>query len=154
MINQTFRRFAVIASLFGASLAAPALASESRSQELVDAAIVHYDDVGREAAFADFMETESDWVEGEFYVIVAEADSGVFKAHAINPKLIDNEKLWDLQDVNKKFIIRDMVESGKTAPDGGWTEYVWTNPATKKLANKRTYVRKHDELLFMVGYYE
>jgi len=153
------RRFQAAAAAFacvaaGLLTAGSAAASSDRAQELVDKAITHYDASGRDGAFADFMNKDSDWVEGEFYVIVANASDGLFKVHAINPKLIDNAKLWDLQDVNKTFIIRDMVASGESAPDGGWTEYVWTNPATSKLANKRTYVRKHDELLFMVGYYE
>ena len=45
---------------------------------------------GSRAAFADFMDKgNKEWVNGELYVIVATKD-GIFKAHAINPKLIDN----------------------------------------------------------------
>ena len=87
-------------------------------------------------------------------MIVADGEKGTFLTHAINPKLINNPKIWDLQDVNSNFIIRDMVETGKTNPDGGWSNYTWTHPETKKLAEKKTWVKPHDGKIFMVGYYE
>lgn len=155
MLFQRFQAAAAAFALLAAGLTAgPAAASADQAQALVDKAISHYDMAGRDSAFADFMNKDGDWVDGEFYVIVANASDGLFKVHPINPKLIDNAKLWDLQDVNKAFIIRDMVAAGESTPDGGWTEYVWANPATARLAKKRTYVHKHEQLLFMVGYYE
>ena len=155
-MSFAFLRGAVarVAVLIIGFFAIPAAASADRAQALVEQAIVHYDAVGRDAAFADFMNSDSDWVSGAFYVIVANASDGLIKAHGRNAKLIDNPKLWDLQDVNGRFIMRDAVASGATAPDGGWTEYVWANPATQKLAVKRTFIRVHDEMLFMSGYYE
>jgi len=127
-----------------------------RAQALVDEAIAHYKEVGKQKAIADFNDKSSRFVTDAFYVIVANSDegNGTFKAHAINPALIDNPKLWDLKDVNGKYIIRAMVRAGKANPDGSWVEYVWTHPETKKLAQKRTWVEKHDDLLFMVGFYE
>ncbi len=121
---------------------------------MVNKAIDYYTIHGREQAFAAFSDkTNTDFVQGEFYVIAADADSGVFYAHPINPGLVNNPKIWDLQDVNKTYIIRDMVAVGQTSPAGGWTEYIWTQPETKTLTPKKTYVKRHDGLLFMVGYY-
>lgn len=121
---------------------------------MVDQAIAYYTANGRDKALAAFSDkTNTAFVKGEFYVIVADTQTGVFYAHPINPGLVNNPKIWDLQDVNKTYIIRDMVASGKAKPEGGWTEYVWTHPETKKLTPKKTYVKVHDGLLFMVGYY-
>lgn len=149
-------RFAL--SLFaGLALFASAAFADTKQDTavaMVNDAIAHYDQVGRDKAFADFSDkTNAEFVKGEFYVIAADAEKGTFLAHPINPALVNNPKIWDLKDVNNRYIIRDMVQAGKDHPDGGWTEYVWTQPETKKLTPKKTYVKVHDGLLFMVGYY-
>lgn len=136
---------------------APAFADDAadatKAQALVEKAVAYYKQVGREKAIADFSDkTNKDWVDGEWYVIVADADTGIFRAH-LTKALTNDPKIWDLKDVNNRYIIRDMVEAGKNNPNGGWTEYVWTNPATKKAQPKKTFVRKVDDSLFMVGYY-
>jgi len=133
---------------------AHAASKAERAKALVDKAIEHYKDVGREQALKDFNDKSSEFVQGEFYVIAAEAETGIFKAHAINSALIDNEKIRDLQDVNGVYIIREMAKAGKKNPDGSWVEYVWTHPETDDLTPKRTWVERHDDLLFMVGFYE
>lgn len=123
------------------------------AQALVDKAIAHYKAVGKEASFANFMNKENkEWVNGELYVIVSTMD-GIFKAHAINPKLIDNTQLPTLKDTNGVMIIQEMIKSGKEHPDGGWAKYTWTHPETKKLAPKQTWVKVQDNQLFMAGCY-
>ena len=146
--------FAILALLAGTGIAQADKSEDA--QALVSKAIAYYDQVGRDAAFQAFNDkSNGEFVFGEYYVIVAEGQNGNFLTHAINPKLINQPKLlWGLKDVNSKFIIRDMVEVGKASPDGGWSDYVWTHPETKKLANKKTWVQAHDGLLFMVGFYE
>jgi len=120
---------------------------------LVAKAIDHYKAVGRDEAFEDFNDKSGEYVDGEFYVIAFTKES-IFKTHAINAKLIDNAKLPGLKDVNGVTIVPTMVKAGVDNPNGGWAEYVWTDPTTKKLANKKTWVREHDDLLFGVGFYE
>ncbi|MDP2697125.1 cache domain-containing protein [Thalassospira sp.] len=124
------------------------------AQSLVDKAIAHYDAAGQDKSFADFNDKAGEFVFDEYYVIVADGEKGTFLTHAINPKLINNPQIWDLQDVNSNFIIRDMVEVGKANAAGGWSNYTWTHPETKKLAEKKTWVKPHDGKIFMVGYYE
>ncbi|WP_135081221.1 cache domain-containing protein [Terasakiella sp. SH-1] len=123
------------------------------AKEMVDKAITHYKAVGFDKAAASFNDKNGGYVNGEFYVIIFTKE-GIFKTHAINPKLIDNPKLPKLKDVNGKVILTEMVNAGVNNPNGGWAEYTWTNPATKKLAPKKTWVRQHDDLLFGVGYYD
>ncbi len=135
-------------------LAGAASADEcSTAQGLVDKAVAHYKAAGKEKAFADFMNKDNkDWVNGELYVIVSTMD-GIFKVHAINPKLIDNPQLPSLKDTNGVMIIQEMIKTGKETPQGGWAKYTWTHPETKKLAPKQTWVKVHDGQLFMVGCY-
>lgn len=123
------------------------------AQTLVDKAITHYKAVGKEKSFADFMDKgNKDWVNGELYVIVSTIE-GIFKAHAINPKLIDNPQLPTLKDTNGVMIIQEMIKAGKEHPEGAWAKYTWTHPETKKLAPKQTWVKALDGQLFMAGCY-
>lgn len=125
----------------------------STAQALVDKAVAHYKAVGKEKSFADFMNKDNkEWVAGELYVIVSTMD-GIFKVHAINPKLIDNPQLPALKDTNGVMIIQEMIKTGKAIPEGGWAKYTWTHPETKKLAPKQTWVKVHDGQLFMAGCY-
>jgi len=123
------------------------------AQTLVEKAITHYKSAGKEKSFADFMNKDNkEWVNGELYVIVSTME-GIFKVHAINPKLIDNPQLPTLKDTNGVMIIQEMIKTGKENPKGGWAKYTWTHPETKKLAPKQTWVKVEDSQLFMVGCY-
>lgn len=147
-------KLAAAAAVTFALQAGSALADEcSSAQALVDKAIAHYKQAGKDKAYADFMDKGNpEWVNGELYVIVAAPD-GMFKVHAVNPKLIDNQDLYGLKDVNGTMIIQEMAKSGKASPGGAWVKYTWTHPVTKKLAPKQTWVKAYDNQLFMVGCY-
>lgn len=135
--------------------AGAAMADEcAAAQALTDKAVAHYQAVGKDTAFADFMNKDNpEWVNGELYVIVSTMD-GIFKVHAINPKLIDNPSLPALKDTNGVMIIQEMIKTGREkGATGGWAKYTWTHPMTKKLAAKQTWVKTHDNQLFMVGCY-
>lgn len=151
---KTLVKLAAAATVAFGLVASPALADEcTNAQGLVDKAIDHYKAAGKEKSFADFMNKDNkDWVNGELYVIVSALD-GIFKVHAINPKLIDNPSLPALKDTNGVMIIQEMIRVGKETPGGGWAKYTWTHPETKKLAAKQTWVKVHDSQMFMVGCY-
>ena len=151
---KTLLKLATACAIAASFQAGGAYADEcTTAQGLVDKAITHYKAVGKEKSFADFMNKDNkEWVNGELYVIVATMD-GIFKVHAINPKLIDNPQLPTLKDTNGVMIIQEMIKTGKESPKGGWAKYTWTHPETKKLAPKQTWVKAEDGQLFMVGCY-
>ncbi len=152
---MNFVKMAILAAFAAVGLSGAARAADdcSTAPGLVDRAIAHYNAVGKEKSYADFMDRGNPkWVNGEVYVIVATMD-GIFKAHAINPRLIDNPGLPGLKDVNGILIIQEMVKAGKSGPAGAWAKYTWTHPVTKKLAPKQTWVKANGDLLFMVSCY-
>lgn len=55
-----------------------------------------------------------------------------------------------LRDVNGKYFIQEMIEVAKTK-GSGWVEYSWTNPLTKKLQTKVTYVKKVEGADVFIG---
>ena len=133
--------------------AAQVRSSPDEAEALVEVAIAHYDAVGEEQAFADFNDADGAFVDNDLYVIVCTME-GIYRTHAHNAALIDNDILWDIQDVNGVYPVRRIVESAGTTPDGGWVEYVWVNPVNEALEKKRVYVAEHAGYAFAVGYYE
>lgn len=118
---------------------------------LIEEAIHYYDKVGRTQAITTFSDRDGEFSKGEFYVILTELD-GTHIAH-INHGLI-GRNLWNLKDLDGDYIVRGQVNAGKSDPKGGWTSYLWTEPTSKKVKRKHTFVRIHDNIGFMSGFYE
>lgn len=143
--------------LCGVALVTPTYAQESigspeEAQAMVEKAIAFYKDVGREAALAEFNNNKGKFVDRDLYVFICDTD-GMVIAHGINRGLV-NKNMIDLKDVNGVFIVREMIAAAKNKPEGAWVTYTWTNPTIKKLEPKKTWVKPHDGLLFMVGVYD
>ncbi len=88
----------------------------------------------------------------DIYVIVGEL-GGDLVAHGANPALV-GKNLDGMKDSNGVMV---GVELQKTArEDGaGWVDYVWPNPATKKIESKSTrVVRLGDSHYAGVGIYK
>ena len=158
-VSLTRRVFALAGSaclalaITGGASAEVVRSTPEAAQTMVERAIAHYQAVGEDQAFADFNDAAGDFVDGELYVIVCTSE-GIYKTHAHNAALIDNDILMDIQDVNGNYPVRRIVDSLASSPDGGWVDYVWVNPANEALENKRVYVAEHAGYAFAVGYYE
>lgn len=151
-MKKLFAAALLMVTLWGADPAQAGPAEDA--QALVERAIGHYQAVGRDKAFADFGDTNNKtWVDGEWYVLVVDAETGLALAY-YDPKMINNPAIPDLKDIEGRFIIRDQIAAANANPAGGWTSYVWRNPATKKLGKKNSFVKKFDGKIFVVGYYE
>jgi cytochrome c len=143
---------AFVAVLFVAiSFNAQAADKKSTAENMVKAAITHYDKVGEETAYADFATPDSDFKHGEFYVFIQAADSGDMVFHGVNPKLV-GKNLLKLKDTDKKLFVQELYDN--TNKNGStWTEYKWVHPETKKIAQKVVYSELHNGLIFSIGYY-
>lgn len=144
--------FALFLAVAGQPASAAEFGSPDEAKAMLDRAIEHYKQAGRDKAFEEFNKKDGKFVDRDLYVIVSDP-KGVFLSHGANAGLI-NRNLWDLKDVNGVFIIREMIKAGDSGAEGGWAAYTWTNPVTKKLDPKKTLVKKHDDLYFMVGIYD
>lgn len=152
MLKFLSAAFMAVALLLSGPLTAAS--PQDQSVEMVNKAIKHYQTAGKDKAFADFGDkTNKEWVDGEWYVLVVDANSALALAY-YDPKMINNPAIPDLKDVEGRMIIREQIAAANKSPDGGWTSYVWRNPATAKLAKKNSFAKKFDEKVFVVGYYE
>lgn len=139
-MNFTRRTLACVA--LAALAAAPVLAQERGTKEeakaMADAAVEHIKKVGAEKAYKDFNTDKANWVKKDLYVI-AQDDKAVFLVHGVNEKLIGKD-MSAVKDVNGKPLSAGLIAMANKG--GGWYDYDWPDPVTKKISAKSTYVRK------------
>jgi cytochrome c len=106
------------------------------AKALVEKGIAHFKSVGPDKAFADFSDKDSGkWVSKDLYIVVIKSD-GPIMAHGVNKALI-GKNLIDVKDPTGKFFTREMIETGMKG--SGWVDYQFTDPVTKKIAQKSSY---------------
>ncbi|AOG24183.1 cache domain-containing protein [Acidovorax sp. RAC01] len=136
------RRILVTAAVFGL-LSVNAWAQENGTRDeakaMVDAAVEHVKKVGPDQAFKDFTNKENKaWQKKDLYVFAYNSE-GVNMAHGANDKLV-GKNLIDLKDPNGKPLIRELRDTAQKG--GGWVEYDWPHPQSKKIESKISYTRK------------
>ncbi|MFD1747639.1 cache domain-containing protein [Rhizobium helianthi] len=143
-----------IASVLSVFVASSAFAEErgtaDEAMKLLDKAEAHFKTVGAEQAYKDFSSKSPEWQDRDLYVFCFDK-AGVTLAHGANEKLIGKD-LTELKDADGKKFIADLVKSGLTG--GGWVDYRWTNPMTKKIELKSSYARPFGESVCGVGIYK
>lgn len=133
-------RTAILALIASASIAfAQERGTIEEAKALVDKGLAHIKAVGNDKAFADFTDKESGkWVNKDLYVFVVKTD-GTTVAHGANKGLL-GKSLIELKDPNGKFFIKEMIDVGMKG--SGMVEYSFTDPQTKKMAPKQSYVAR------------
>lgn len=130
---------ALAAAAIGA--AGPAFAQERGTKEeaiaMVNAAVEHIRKVGAEKAYKDFTTDKSAWVKKDLYVMVYD-DKAVALAHGANEKLVGKD-MSAVKDAGGKPVVLGLLAVAKKG--GGWFDYEWPDPLTKKIAAKTTYAK-------------
>ena len=133
--------FALIAGIgFGA--VPPAFAQErataKEAKALVEKGVAHIKAVGKEQAFKDFTAGGS-WADRDLYIFAYDF-KGMNLAFGNKPAMVGKD-LSELKDGNGKPIIKDLAEIAKTK-GSGWYDYMFTDPLTKKMLPKSSYVER------------
>jgi hypothetical protein len=131
----------------------PGLAEErgtpEQAQALADRALLHMQQVGAEAAIKDFNDPKGAYVDRDLFVIVYDPNGTIMTGV---PALL-GKNARSLTDVTGKEFGKEIIDAAHTK-DGSWVEYRMTNPATKKVEQKTSYVRRYDEYVVFVGAYK
>ena len=131
----------VVLALTQACLMGTALAqvhgTADEAKTMATNAIAYIKAVGTAKAFADFTAQGGKWQDKDLYVFVVRYD-GMTMAHGAN-KLLVGKNLIEMKDAGGNAFIREMIDLAKSK-GSGWTDYLWTNPITKKIDHKSTYV--------------
>lgn len=119
--------------------------------DLVTKAVAHVKEVGKDKALASFNDAKGPYVKGELYVF-AYSLQGVILAHPMNPKLVGKD-MTEVKDSDGKFFTKDFIAT-VNGPGKGWVDYNWTNPTSKKIEAKSSYVAKAGDIFVGCGIYK
>ena len=131
----------------GLAMASP----KSEVTGLVKKAVIHIKENGKEAALAEFNNANGKFVKGELYVF-AYSLQGVIIAHPMNPKLVGKDML-EIKDADGKYFTKEFIAT-VNGPGKGWVDYRWTNPVSKKIEAKSSYVEKAGDIFVGCGIYK
>ena len=95
---------------------------------------------------------DPEFVQGELYISMRDAKTGIAVAHPYNPSII-GKNLTDVPDANGKKYRREFVEVA-ASKGKGWVDYMYKNPTSGKIEPKTTYVQKVDDLVLESGIYK
>ncbi|MBZ2207209.1 cache domain-containing protein [Massilia soli] len=127
--------------------------SKDEAVAMVKQAAALIKSAGKEKAFAAISDpANKDFHDRDLYIYVYDLN-GVALAHGNNPRMV-GKNLIDLKDGDGKPMIKNMVETAKSAAGSGWVEFKWPNPVTKVVEPKAGYVERVDDMLVGSGIYK
>jgi len=107
---------------------------------------------GNESCLKEFNKKDGAFIKGELYMFAYNFE-GVNQALGSNPKLV-GKNLFKLKDASGLMLIQELIKIAKT--DGeGWLDYKWSHPIKKKIADKRSFIKRIDGDMFIgTGFYK
>jgi len=139
----------VLATLAPAS--AQEFASKDEAKALVEKAAEYLRANGKDKAVAEFNNPKGAFIDRDLYIVMANLSDGVRVAHGANPRMV-GKSLLDFKDVEGKAYGVEIINIAKSQ-GSGWVDYKFSNPLTRKIANKTSYVLKVDDFVIFCGAY-
>jgi cytochrome c len=140
-----------VSFVIGLVFASGAVASQKEAKALVEKAAAFVKANGKDATIKEINLAKGQFDKGELYVFAYDM-SGKIIAHPKNPKLIGKD-LLNVPDPDGKMFRKEIVDVAKTKGTG-WVDYRYTNPETKKIEAKTTYVVKVGDVILCCGTYK
>jgi methyl-accepting chemotaxis protein len=111
-------------------------ASAEEAHDLVMTALQHIETVGREAAFADFHDPESPFIDRDLYIFVFDR-AGVYGVCGAQPELVGTHRDSNLNLVTASFLTNcwAAADSG-----GGWVSYDIAPAGSKEVLAKESFI--------------
>jgi cytochrome c len=145
LLKQLFS--VVLVVCFSGNALAQERGTKDEAKAMVDAAFEHIKKVGPEKAYRDFTADKAAWTKKDLYVMVCD-NKAVVLAHGGNEKIVGKD-MSGVKDANGVAFVGGMI--ALAAKGGGWFDYDWPDPLTKKLMPKSTYTRKQPNSEGFIG---
>jgi cytochrome c len=149
-----FFKFAIATVALSLLLAGSASAADRGTPDdakvLAEKAAAHFKDVGADKAIADFMNPQGGYVDRDLFVVVYDPTGKIMSG--MIPVLI-GKNATELKDTDGKEFGKEIMAKAK-AEKMGWVEYRMTNPSTKKIEAKVSYVVQVGDYVVFVGAYK
>lgn len=144
--------YPVVAALLLLSVASAAdRATRDEAKTLADKAAEHFAQVGPDKAIADFNDPKAGYIDRELFVNVIGPDHKLLSAYGV-PVLVGRDTRT-FKDADGKEFDNDIVALAMSQ-GSGWIEYRMTNPLTKKVERKTSWVRRVGDYVVFVGSFE
>lgn len=122
--------------VMGSTVFAKGTAKEA--QVLVDKAVQHIKASGLQKAYEAFNDPKGQFIKDDLYIFTWSME-GVVTSHGTNKQLI-GKNVYEIKDTDGKTFVREGIALAKEK-GAAWVDYKWTNPTTKKVEAKSTYVK-------------
>ncbi len=126
-------------------------ATIEQAKAMVESAVKYAKDNGTEKAFTAFNDKTlgPQFFDGELYIFAYDF-AGNCVALGANPKMA-GKNLLNMQSADGKFYLKEMIEKTSSTVGEGIVEYAWTNPETKKIQPKASFVKRIAGTNYFVG---
>ena len=105
-------------------------------------------EVGPDKAIADFNDANGGFVDRELFVVVYSPDNKIVGSYGV--PVLRNKDATTLKDVEGEECGKDIIALAKSQ-GSGWVDYRMTNPATKKVGLKTSWVIRVGDYILFVG---
>lgn len=151
--RRAFLILSTVILLFGttAAVRAEEFGSRDEAKVMVERAATFLKTQGKDKALAEFSNPKGQFIDRDLYIIAYSLD-GIRLSHPYNAKLI-GKTVADATDFDGKPYGQEILQVAKTKGTG-WVDYKFTDPTTKKLADKSLYIQKVDDIILGCGIYK
>lgn len=133
------------------ALAATEKGEKMEAEALVKKTVAYLKVNGKDKTLTEINKQGGQFDKGELYVFAYDMTATVV-AHPKNPKLI-GKNLLNIPDNSGVYFRKEIVETAK-GKGSGWVDYKYTNPQTRKLEAKTTFLQKSGDLILCCGVYK
>ncbi len=128
---------AAVAAAFTHTTFAADHCTSAEAKTMADKALAAVKAQGPEKAYAEFSQKDNvAWHNKDCYVFVVKYDGSV-GAHGGNAALVGKNVL-EMKDADGEPFQKKMIDQAKKG--AGWVDYKWSNPVSKEISPKTTYV--------------
>jgi cytochrome c len=154
-MNDRRRQFLGLTLILGLAFVAPcafadAHATPEDAKALADKAAAYLAEVGKDKAFAAF-DNDPAWRDRDLFVYAYDFNGNCVANGGVKG-LIGKNMLALTDPMTGDKILQTQIEIAKTKGEG-WHEYHFSNPATKKIEQKKTYIKRVGDVYVGVGAY-
>jgi signal transduction histidine kinase len=142
---------AVAAMLMAGAAVAGERGTPEEAKALAEKAAQHMREVGAEKAMADFEDPAAGYIDRDLFVVCYSPDAKVICAHGV-PALRGRDANA-FKDADGKEFGKAIISLAKDS-GSGWVEYRMTNPISKKVEAKASYVLQAGDYVVFVGAYK
>ncbi|RZT09749.1 Cache domain-containing protein [Duganella sp. CF402] len=147
---MTYKKIAAFAMLAG-MMAVASATPEDDTQALVKKASAYIKANGIDKACVDFADPAKGFRPNGSYVYVHDIHAKML-CNPGSPRTVGKDMI-EVKDMDGKYFNKEMV-SLATTKGSGWVEYKWTNPATQKMQDKKSYIERQGDLIVGSGFYK